>query len=147
MKFLHPKTSNMKKPYRVIIHIIFGLAIATFFALIFGYFVQLLWSLTVVPIFNITPITYLQGAGLVLLSRLLFGGLGPKHGKGFRGHRFHKRCTGNGDEQLSQPSLLEVDPEKGLDPAIKYHYNEFWKKEGKQAFKDYLADQKNGDKQ
>ncbi|WP_235920306.1 hypothetical protein [Heliomicrobium gestii] len=53
-------------------------------SLLFGFFVMLLWNQLMPDIFGLKPITYGQGAGLVILCRLLFGTPGRHptgHGK------------------------------------------------------------------
>ena len=57
------------------------------FGFIFGYFVMLLWNFLMPDIFGLKEINFWQGAGLVVLSRLLFG----TRGYGQHGHSF-KKC-------------------------------------------------------
>ncbi len=61
---------------KIIKALVAGVLIATLFAFLFGKLVQLLWNGTVAEIFNLNDITYLQGVGLLLLSRILVGGMG-----------------------------------------------------------------------
>ncbi len=74
-------------------HVVWGIAIVLAFVLALGFFVQLLWNWLMPAIFGLRTITYLQGIGLLLLSRVLFGRMGQRRdhagyltGKyGFRG--------------------------------------------------------------
>lgn len=59
----------------------------------FGAITTLLWNTLLPVIFNLPQINFWQALGLLILSRILFGGFGH----GFRGHsnfsrnRFHKK--------------------------------------------------------
>ena len=64
------------------------LAIAIFFVL--GYVVMALWNWLMPPIFGLHTITYWQAYGLLILSKILFGGL---RGGGPRG----RHCRGRND--------------------------------------------------
>jgi len=61
-------------------------------AAVFGAAVMLLWNALLPQIFALPQIGYLQAVGLLVLTRLLFGGLGGWHGgRNVRGegHLFH----------------------------------------------------------
>lgn len=62
------------------------LAIAIFFVL--GFVVMALWNWLMPSIFGLHTITYWQAYGLLILSKILFGGL---RGGGPRGRRCHGR--------------------------------------------------------
>ncbi len=59
-------------------HVVGGIAIALAFVLAFGFFVRLLWNWLMPAIFGLRAITYLQGIGLLLLARVLFGRVGQR---------------------------------------------------------------------
>ena len=63
-----------------------GIMLAT--CAVFGAAVMLLWNALVPQIFGLLPINYLQAAGLLLLARILFGGIS---GDGFGGQRKARR--------------------------------------------------------
>ena len=51
---------------------------------VFGAAVMLLWNALMPQIFGLMPLNYLQAAGLLILIRVLFGGIGegrPKYGR------------------------------------------------------------------
>ena len=52
----------------------------------FGFLVMLLWNAILPAVFGISTITFWQALGILVLSKILFGGMmhGPRH------HRFHK---------------------------------------------------------
>ena len=70
------------------------LVVALFFAL--GFVVMALWNWLMPPIFGLHTITYWQAYGLLILSKILFGGLrggGGRCGKGrydYRAERWEK---------------------------------------------------------
>jgi len=59
---------------------------------VFGVVVMLLWNAFMPALFALPQISYLQAAGLLVLARLLFGGIG--HGVGRRG------IFGSGEDRL-----------------------------------------------
>ena len=62
---------------------------------VFGVVVMLLWNALMTQIFTLPQISYLQAAGLLILARILFGGLGGLgHGAGRRG------IFGSGEDRL-----------------------------------------------
>ncbi len=74
-------------PVKIVLGLIAGVLVASIFALLFGKLVQILWNGTVADIFSLTDISYWQGVGLLLLSRILVGGMGQSHEKHHRIHR------------------------------------------------------------
>jgi hypothetical protein len=66
-------------------------AIALFVAL-GGWIVQLLWNSLLPPLFGWSTVTFWQALGLLVLCRILFGGLGSRGGPGSRvRHRMTER--------------------------------------------------------
>jgi|SRR5947199_217855 len=55
---------------------------------VFGFVVMHLWNWLMPPIFGLRTITFAQAFGLLLLSKLLFGGF-HRHGGGGRGWKRH----------------------------------------------------------
>jgi hypothetical protein len=65
-----------------------GIKIALFVivaSVVFGFIVKGLWNILVPPIFGWHTITFWQGLGLLLLTKILFGGF-HRHGGGARNH-------------------------------------------------------------
>lgn len=115
-----------------------GVALATVFAFLFGWLVKFLWNSTLVPVFSISTITYWQAVGLLILARLLVGGLGHKHG----GPPKHIR-------QKFHDKIHDTPFEHGLAGDMKEHYHRFWEEKGEQALKEYLDEKvgKGGEKE
>jgi hypothetical protein len=109
--------SKYSRAYLIVVHLGLGLALATFVALFFGFFVMLLWNYVVPAVFLLQPITYGQAVALLVLARLLVGGL-SKHG-----HKFRDSHHRNGEARRD--------------------YDEWWQEVGKQSFEEFT--QKKGD--
>jgi len=58
-------------------------------AVVLGFLVKFLWNALVPPIFGWHTITWLQALGLLLLSKILFGGF-HRHAGGGRNHWKHR---------------------------------------------------------
>lgn len=65
---------------------------------------MLLWNWLVPAIFGLGAITYWQALGLMVLSRLLFGGFRPGggHFHGHHGHRMRKKWMSMTPEQRAE---------------------------------------------
>jgi MFS family permease len=122
---------------RIIFMFLGGIILAVFFALIFGWFVELLWNWLMPNLFNLKAITYWQAVGVVLLAKLIFGGFGrphrpwPDHPKFPYPWRPRIRARDEWDWQ-----------DENWKPGGSYrywrYYDDYWKEEGKQAFEAYL---------
>jgi len=69
-----------------------GIKIAIFVVIatiVFGFIVKSLWNVLIPPIFGWHTITFWQGLGLLLLSKILFGGF-HRHGQNGRNHWKHR---------------------------------------------------------
>ena len=71
-----------------------GLGIMLVTCAVFGAAVMLLWNVLMPQIFGFPQLNYLQAAGLLILARVLFGGIGGG-GRDFGGRR-----GAGGDERL-----------------------------------------------
>jgi hypothetical protein len=69
-----------------------GIGIMLAMCAVFGAVVMLLWNALLPPLFALPGIDYLQAAGLLILTRILFGGIGG----GWRGHAAHFGARGDG---------------------------------------------------
>ena len=112
------KTS--KNPFSMFLRIsslvLMGLAFAIFFSLVFSFIVQWLWNSVLTNVLSVNTITFWQAFGVLILAKILFGGLhhtmGPRHIK-----RWHY----DGDTREVKPPLPE-DQQK--------HYEQYWQQEG-----------------
>jgi hypothetical protein len=101
-----------------------GTVFAGLFGLFFGWIVMLLWNWLMPSLFGLSAISYWQAFGIVVLAKILFGGIGHPHKKPHdRFRHFHPHR----DE-------------------YKY-YERFWREEGKQAFAEYVERVRNQQEQ
>jgi hypothetical protein len=108
--------SKRSRMYRVLVHLVFGVAVATLIAVVFGYLVMLLWNGVLPHVTAARPISYWQAVELLLLTRILVGGL-----KGHGGcHRHRHR---NGGKSWHQ-------------------YDRWWKQVGRESFEDFASSSK-----
>ena len=115
-----------KNPFTIAAWIVGGVTMAVFFAFVFGYFVMLLWNWLMPDIFELPVITYWQAVGIIILARLLIGGMG--HNK----HEKHKKFK----------RKFECSEEFKREAEDWRYYHEYWKDEGEEAFKEYLKKKK-----
>jgi len=69
-----------------------GIGIMLAMVAVFGAAVMLLWNALMPQIFDIPQISYLQAAGLLVLARVLFGGIGDER----LGYAARQRVRGDG---------------------------------------------------
>jgi hypothetical protein len=100
----------------------FMIALAPLFILGIGYVLFALWNWLVPTLFNGPVISYLQALGILLLSKLLFGGF-----SGGRGWRHSCHCRGGNYWKEKMRSRME-----GMTPEEKEKF--------KQTFKNRCGD-------
>ena len=86
----------MKWPFIIPTLIVVGPVIAAIVVFVFGGIVMLLWNWLLPRLFGFPEITLLQGFGLLVLCRMLFGGFGGGGG----GNHQSKRMTPEERERL-----------------------------------------------
>jgi hypothetical protein len=92
------------------VHLGFGVLLAVSLALVFGYVVMLLWNTVLPAITLFRAITYWQSVCLLVLARILVGGLG---------HGSHKRAKSHRHGEAWRK------------------YDEWWKEVGQQSFDEF----------
>jgi len=128
-----PASNNMRhKAFRIVSHVLVGIAFAVVFALAFSIIVQFVWNRLMPAIFGLGEITYWQAFGIIILAKLLFGGFGsrrPDHlQKDSSAYSYWHRPFGESDEQ-GPPGRFDRDWKT---------YNQYWKEEGEAAFSAYM---------
>jgi len=108
----HPASSR-NRALLIVGHIVAGAVLAAVLALIFGWFIMLLWNHILPDLVGARFITYWQSVGLILMTRILVGGL--HHGAG-HGHR--RRTHGHAWR----------------------NYDDWWKAVGEKSFQDDAGD-------
>lgn len=105
------------KTRHVLIQISLGLLLSGLFGLGFGVFVMMLWNNLLPDIWGWKEITYWQGVGLVILTRLLFGS-----------HGYHKdRCQPHPSQKETDCTTTNVDK----------YYEQWWEEEGEASLENY----------
>jgi len=116
-----------------------GICIAVLMAFLFGWIVMLLWNALMPVIFHLGTINFWQAAGLVILARLLFGGInGGHHGRG--GHGKHHGRHHPDWKHFADYMGGDSDVRGGRDSWK--HFREFWREEGRQDCKQYYHEKK-----
>ena len=82
---------NFRKPPFHPAKIIFFAVVAIAFALAVGWIVMWLWNAILPSVANVKPLTYWQAVGLLVLSRILFGGFGGSRKWEKQSRRFQNR--------------------------------------------------------
>jgi len=109
----HGAESKHGRTYLVVVHVAFGVVMASLLALVFGYFVMLLWNAVMPAVLAAHLITYRQSVWLLVLARILVGGIG--HHGGGHGHRPRGEAW--------------------------REYDEWWRETGKQSFENFAGNQ------
>jgi hypothetical protein len=104
-----------KSPAMIAGMIILGILAVTGLAILFGFAVMWLWNWLMPELFGLPTLTFWKAVGVVLLSKLLFGGFGG--GGSSKGGSKRKK--------------------KKNDFSKWEFYDKFWKEEGEQAYEEY----------
>lgn len=115
--------------------IIGGVFLAVFLAFIFGYFVMLLWNWIMPAIFGLPVIDYWMAFGIIILARLVFGGMGHGH-KDSNHNSHHKRYYGS--------KFRRKFNRRDCNTHKWNLYEDYWEEEGEQAFKAYVDRKQTG---
>lgn len=161
----------VRKTIAIIAMAIGGMAIAVLVAFVFGFAVQWLWNWLLPDLFGWKTISFWQAIAVIVLARLIVGGIG---GHGRHGlHRHHGRfaqhgpcsgrgpwhghgCAGHGGPHGHRHGPMhgwrswreEADLwnlEGGAEDW--QYYRDYWKDRGKSDFEEYVRKQKSNDSQ
>ncbi|ASV29994.1 hypothetical protein [Maribacter cobaltidurans] len=118
---------SVKKGVKIFFFILLGIAIA----FLVGYIVMRLWNWLMPHLFGLPQVSYWEAVGVLILAKIIFGfGGGGSHNnkkKSKKKEFFTNRCKG------MRRDFSDWD-----------HYDEFWKEEGEQAYKNYVKRINNG---
>ncbi len=122
------------KVLKVVGLVLLGLIGVTALAIIFGIFVKFLWNALLPDIFGLPEIGYWQAVGMVVLAHIFFGAHnGPPHYE--RARKRKKSVPAEEAEKYSLNREMELD------------YAEFWREEGRDAFKSWMRRENGGEPQ
>lgn len=122
----HKVKSKVHKYVTVAFKIFFGILAGIAFALLFGYVIMWLWNWLMPDIFGLTTINYWQAVGILVLGKMIFGGLGDGH---------HSKSNNRKSDKHFRKKMrasCKTDFSKWK------YYDQFWEVEGEQAFKNYI---------
>lgn len=156
---------GIKMAFKIAGFVILGIVVAVLFAFLFGMLVVWLWNWLMVDIFSLPEITYWQAVGLVILAKIFFGGLGCHHHNNDEKKKKNKKNDCNNPfSEIKNEIGKEIKKEfaKEFEKEIekefkkeenenctdfgsifewdekKQEFREFWREQGKSAFRDYL---------
>ena len=112
------------KGLRIAGMVVLGVIGAALFALVFGWLVMILWNWLMPVIFHLGEITYWQSFGIVILAKLLFGGIGGPRGSRGRGPWKGGHWGGPGEVRHGRDDWR--------------WYREYWEQEGRAAFERFV---------
>lgn len=127
-----------------------GILLAILVAGLFGFLVQWLWNTLMPVLFHLPQVSFWQAAGLVLLSRILFGHIGGGHHHGRHrkcrcrggnccssgdagGGHDHPCCTDKGWGRLGKNTFFKRWSPNG-DPSELEHFDDWWNDVGESSF-------------
>lgn len=87
-------------------HLVFIPLCFVAFAAVFGGLVMLLWNWLMPDIFGLPELSFWQAAGLLVLCKILLGGMGGEHG-----HHHHGHC-GHADRNQLRERWENMTPEE-----------------------------------
>ena len=118
-----------KKPIVIVGWVILGITAAIVFAALFGFVIMWLWNWLMPELFGLSIISYWQAVGLLILSKILFGGLG---------------CGNSGSSSSKDKSNCRNENSK-VDFSKWQLYDKYWEEEGDEAYKSYTERASNVD--
>lgn len=128
---------------RIVTLALVGIVTAVLFAALFGWLVKILWNWLMPALFGLKTISYWQGFGILLLAKMLFGGVGPGFGRhhGRWGRRFRGYSHRADLEEESDLEECSMPFDRRRWPL----FRRFWREEGRAAFEDYVQKKKSED--
>lgn len=129
-KDMEQKTIHyVTKAFKVFAMIVIGILLF----LLANYVLMRLWNWLMPELFDLPIIDYWQALGVLILAKIIFG---------FGGGNGHK-SKNNGKKSKKHFKSSEKCSIMRRDFSEWELYDEFWAKEGEQAFKDYVDKHKN----
>ena len=123
-----------KKPMEIVGWVLLAIIGITALAILFGFIIMWLWNWLMPELFDLGTITYWQGVGIFILSKILLGGFGGGGGKS--GHKSHHKKHKHDKNDCGDSGKNEISKWK--------HYDKFWEEEGNQAFEKFLDQKTSG---
>ena len=125
----HRIKGKAERFFRGLFKFLIGGIIFVVLVALFGYITMRLWNWLMPEIFGLSVIGYWQALGILLLTKIFFGGFGS-HSSKKRAKKLKDHCRS--DRGTSSKN----------DFSNWKYYDNFWKEEGEQAFNDFVKRQK-----
>ncbi|NLI22609.1 MAG: ABC transporter permease [Clostridiales bacterium] len=113
---------SVPKPVKIVLYTILGVIAGFGLGLLFGWIIVWLWNWLMPMIFGLPVITFWQGVGLFILSKILFSGF-SSHSDSYKKEQTCK------DWKCADGTKRKYESWK--------HYDEWWQREGKAAFETF----------
>ena len=112
---------------RIVVYSVLGALGVAAIGILFGFVIMWLWNWLMPDLFGLKTITYWQGVALFALAKILFGAVDGNKGDSQRARdkRAHRFGPHKGDECKAEPDGVK-------------DYDEWWEKEGKGAFDNFI---------
>ena len=104
-----------------------GITFACVMAFVFGLVVQWIWNWLMPGLFGLSEISYWQAFGMIILGRIIFGGIGHNN------HSHSRKKYEQADRGRETGKTFRGDAE-----GLSDYYTRFWDEEGREAFENYL---------
>ncbi|MDR1148026.1 MAG: hypothetical protein LBK66_05285 [Spirochaetaceae bacterium] len=117
----------MKNLFKRALWALTGIGIFALISAVFTLAVMFLWNWLLPVIFDLPKINYIQAAGLFLLTRILFSGIGITGGGFGHGRNRHEKFLFGNDPRRNNPfreKWLNMSEEERND-FLKHHHNIF----------------------
>ena len=111
-----------KSPAQMVGWVILGIVGVAALITLFGFVAMWLWNALMPEIFGLATLTYWQAVGLLILSKLFFGGFGGGGSNKKHSKKKRYKCDDNSKNDFSKWEL----------------YDKYWEEEGDQAYREYI---------
>lgn len=141
--------NKRRRPLSIIRHVIGGLIFAALFALIFAILVKLLWNGIMPAVFGLNTISFWQAFGIILLAKLIFGGIGSRYNYYHpRRDYYHSKDRRYFYKWFHNKYRFEDDELNTMSRRKKWeYYKQYWQDEGKAEFEAYTKKMEEKSKQ
>lgn len=118
---------GMPKWLQIVIYSILGISFVAAIGALFGFVIMWLWNWLMPLLFGLREISYWPAVGIFVLAKILFGSVGSSNGAATKPKdKKEDRSSQRGGERKTEPDGVE-------------YYDEWWEKQGKAAFSDFVS--------
>jgi hypothetical protein len=137
---------KLRTAQKIVFWTVIGLAGVTLFGVLFGLVIQFLWNATLVPLFEISTISFWQAVGLFILAKIIFGFGGGSSGSGAKNRKRQKKRKMEAADEAEQSSKEADDPIVAVaDLSDDESFRKYWQVEGRGAYEAFRQRRDNVD--